>query len=100
MAWARHDLLETVSEPSGEFALEGVPDVPFVLRVEAPGLAPIRRTVTPPHDGEIPLGYIRLSGGATLTVSVDGEAQDDVQPRVGTAGPRRRPRQLHATVLS
>ena len=86
LAWAFHDLLETLSEPSGDFALEGVPDVPFVLRVEAPGLAPIRRTVTPLHDGEIPLGDIRLSGGATLTVSVDGEAQDDVQARVDTAG--------------
>lgn len=86
LAWAFHDLLETLSEPSGEFVLEGVPDVPFVLRVEAPGLAPIRRTVTPLRDGEIPLGDIRLSGGATLTVSVDDEAQDDVQARVDTAG--------------
>ena len=86
LAWAFHDLLETLSEPSGEFALEGVPDVPFVLRVEAPGLAPIRRTVTPPHDGETPLGDIRLFGGATLTISVDGDAEDDVQARVDTAG--------------
>jgi Carboxypeptidase regulatory-like domain len=86
LAWAFHDLIETVSEPTGEFALEGVPDVPFVLRVEAPGLAPTRRTVTPPSDGEIPLGDIRLTGGTTLTVSVDGEAQDDVQARVDTAG--------------
>jgi hypothetical protein len=86
LSWAFHDLLETLSEPSGEFALEGVPDVPFVLRVEASGLAPVRRTVTPPHDGEVSLGDIRLSGGTTLTVSVDGEAQDDVQARVDTAG--------------
>lgn len=86
LAWAFHDLIETLSETSGEFALEGVPDVPFVLRVEAPGLAPIRRTVTPAPDGEIPLGDLRLSGGVTLTISVDGDAEDDVQARVDTAG--------------
>ncbi|MDP9360003.1 MAG: carboxypeptidase-like regulatory domain-containing protein [Acidobacteriota bacterium] len=87
MAWAFRDLLETVSGADGSFALTGVPAVPFLLRIEAPSLASVRRAVSPqPGAGSVDLGDIALAGGTTLIVHIDSAHGEDVVARVDTGG--------------
>jgi hypothetical protein len=87
MAFALHDVLRTTSDADGMFELAGVPDVPFMLRIEAPGGAPLRRAVTPePDQHEIALGTIQLRTGAKVTISLDGEGGDDIQARIDVGG--------------
>lgn len=93
MAFALHDVLRTTSDADGTFALAGVPDVPFMLRIEAPGAAPIRRAVTPePDRHEIALGAIQVRTGATVTIRLDGGdgaaagGGDDIQARIDVGG--------------
>lgn len=100
MAWAFSDILETVSEPNGDFVLGGIPDTPFTLRIEAASLAPVRRAVTPPTDAsDAALGEVRLAGGTTLNIVIDGEVEDDLQARVDLGGQSLPMDQMTATFI-
>ena len=75
MAWAFRDLLETTSDADGRFELSGAPQQPFLLRIEAPALAPVRRAIAPEPDTEvIDLGDISVREGTTVTVDLDTNA--------------------------
>lgn len=87
MAWALRDVLETMSDADGRFALPGVPPSPFVLRIEAAGLAPLRRALRPEADTQtLDVGDVELQSGATLTVRLAGDGGAGAQARVDAGG--------------
>jgi hypothetical protein len=87
MAWAFRDIIETSSGANGEFELTGAPELPFELRIEAPGLAPQRKAVTPDSNShETDIGEIRLVGGTTVTVSIDGPSEGEIVAHVDPGG--------------
>ncbi|HYH09306.1 MAG TPA: carboxypeptidase-like regulatory domain-containing protein, partial [Thermoanaerobaculia bacterium] len=87
MAWAFRDVLQTVTDSSGTFRLAGLPATPFVVRIDAPGLATARRAVTPEEsEAPIDLGEIRLRAGATVIVRMDGDAGEGAEARIDLGG--------------
>jgi hypothetical protein len=87
MAWAFRDLLETKSDPDGRFELSGVPESPFLLRIEAPSLAPMRRAITPESGSDsLDLGDLFLAHGTTVIVHLEGDQGNEAVARVDTGG--------------
>lgn len=87
MAWAFRDLLETSTGADGSFTLQGLPMVPCMLRIEAPGLAGVRRTINPRRDEAIvDLDEIVLDRGATIVVRLTEKTDDDAVAHIDLGG--------------
>ena len=85
-AWGTRDMLETTSAADGTFTLTGLPQkLPFDLRIDAPPLAPLRKSFTP-ETNRIDAGDIALTAGATVVIRLRNDDGDDANGRVDTGG--------------
>jgi len=86
MAWFQGDVLETTTGDDGSFVLTGAPVAPMVLRVDAPGYARTRTSVTPKEgEAEIDAGEVEVSAGTTLRIVPEAKAEG-ATARVDTGG--------------
>lgn len=72
-SWVRRDLVEARSAADGTFVLRGLPEWPAALRVEAPGMAPLRRSLQfPPDELDLDLGDLEVESGLILQLRSEG----------------------------
>ncbi len=75
LAVVRHDWIETQSDDTGAFVLQGVLPGPWVVLASAPGRAPLVRTGSGDDATPVDLGTLPLEHGRTILVSCEPVAR-------------------------